>query len=77
MYYYKQVDETGELLLLLTYDAQPSGLPAGIVEITAEEYEALMAEIAASRPEPEPEPAPEYVSTSELEQAIAEGVNGV
>ena len=77
MYYYKQVDETGELLLLLTYDAQPSGLSADIVEITAEEYEALMAEIAASRPEPEPAPATEYVSTDELEQAIAEGVNGV
>ena len=75
MYYYKQVDETGELLLLLTYDAQPSGLSADIVEIAAEEYEALMAEIAASRPGPEP--APEYVSTGELEQAIAEGVNGV
>ena len=75
MYYYKQVDKTGELLLLLTYDAQPSGLPADIVEISAGEYEALMAEIAASRPDPEP--APEYVSTGELEQAIAEGVNGV
>lgn len=75
MYYYKQVDGTGELLLLLTYDAQPSGLPADIVEITAEEYDALMAEIAASLPEPEP--TPEYVSTSELEQAIAEGVNGI
>ena len=75
MYYYKQVDETGELLLLLTYDAQPSGLSANIIEITAEEYETLMAEIAASRPEPEP--SPEYVSTGELEQAIAEGVNGV
>ena len=75
MYYYKQVDKTGELLLLLTYDAQPSGLPADIVEISAEEYEAFMAKIAASRPEPEP--APEYVSTGELEQAIAEGVNGV
>lgn len=75
MYYYKQVDGTGELLLLLTYDAQPSGLAAGIVEISAEEYEALMAKIAASRPEPEP--APEYVSTDELETAIAEGVNGV
>lgn len=75
MYYYKQIDETGELLLLLTYDAQPSGLSADIVEISAEEYDALMAELAASRPEPEP--APEYVSTSELEQAIAEGVNGI
>ena len=75
MYYYKQIDETGELLLLLTYDAQPSGLSANTIEITAEEYETLMAEIAASRPEPEP--APEYVSTGELEQAIAEGVNGV
>lgn len=75
MYYYKQIDETGELLLLLTYDAQPSGLAAGIVEISAEEYEALMAKIAASRPEPEP--APEYVSTDELETAIAEGVNGI
>lgn len=75
MYYYKQVGDSGELLLLLTYDAQPSGLSADIVEITAEEYDALMAEIAASRPEPEP--APEYVSTGEIEQAIAEGVNGV
>lgn len=75
MYYYKKVDETGELLLLLTYDAQPSGLSSDVIEITVEEYEALMAEIAASRPEPEP--APEYVSTGEIEQAIAEGVNGV
>lgn len=75
MYYYKQVDETGELLLLLTYDMQPTGLPSDVVGITADEYAALMDEIAASLPEPEP--VREYVSTAELEAAIAEGVNAV
>lgn len=75
MFCYKQIDEAGELLLLLTYDTQPSGLPPDVVEVTADEYASLMDEIAASRPEPEP--APEYVSTDELEAAIAEGVNAV
>lgn len=75
MFYYKQIDESGELLLLLTYDIQPTGLPSDVVGITADEYAALMDEIAASLPEPEP--TPEYVSTDELEAAIAEGVNGV
>lgn len=75
MFYYKQIDETGELLLLLTYDTQPTGLPSDVVEITADEYASLMDEIAASLPEPEPHR--EYVSTDELEAAIAEGVNAV
>lgn len=48
MFFYKQIDETGELLLLLTYDTHPTGVKPNVVEITEEEYAKLMAGIASS-----------------------------
>lgn len=52
--YYKQLNENGEVIMLLTYDFVPNITNPLIVEITAEEYETLLAELIASLPEPEP-----------------------
>jgi hypothetical protein len=52
--YYKQFNENGEIVMLLTYDFVPNITNPLIVEITKEEYETLLAELIASLPEPEP-----------------------
>lgn len=51
--YYKQLNENGEVVMLLTYDFVPNITDPLIVEITKEEYETLLAEIMANQPEPE------------------------
>jgi hypothetical protein len=53
MKYYKQLNENGEIVMLLTYDFVPNITNPLIVEITKEEYETLLAEIMANMPEPE------------------------
>ena len=53
-YYYKQLNENGEIVALLTYDFIPTITDSLVVEITAEEYEAISAEWRANMPEPEP-----------------------
>ena len=45
--YYKQLNESGELVLLLTYNFKPKITNPLIIEITQEEYEASMTEIIA------------------------------
>lgn len=52
--YYKELNENGEVVMLLTYDFVPNITDPLIVEITAEEYETLLAELIANLPEPEP-----------------------
>lgn len=52
--YYKQLNENGEIIALLTYDFEPNITDPLIVEITADEYEMISAEWAANEPEPEP-----------------------
>ena len=44
MKYYKQLNETGEVIYLLSYDTEPSITDPLTVEITAEEYEAISTE---------------------------------
>ena len=44
MKYYKQLNENGELVTILTYDSEPTISDSLTVEITAEEYEAIAAE---------------------------------
>ena len=44
MKYYKQLNENGEIVMLLTYDFEPNITDPLIVEITAEEYETISAE---------------------------------
>ena len=44
MKYYKQLEENGEIITLLTYDFEPSITDPLTVEITAEEYEAISSE---------------------------------
>lgn len=44
MRYYKQLDENGKVILLLTYDFEPNITDSSIVEITEEEYNAILAE---------------------------------
>lgn len=50
-YYYKQIDETGEVVALFTYDFAPVITNPLVVEIDREEYdrllEALLAEYEA------------------------------
>jgi hypothetical protein len=53
-YYYKHLNENGEIALLLVYDFMPTITDPLIVEITEEEYNAIIAEIRANEPEPEP-----------------------
>lgn len=53
-YYYKQLNENGEIVLLLVYDFMPTITDPLIIEITEEEYNAIIAEIRANEPEPEP-----------------------
>lgn len=56
MYYYKQIDENGELIMLLTYAFCPNIIDPLVIEITEEEYNALSAEIdAANQPEVDPD----------------------
>ena len=45
--YYKQVNESGELVLLLTYDFIPKITNSLIVQITQDEYETLTEELHA------------------------------
>lgn len=47
--YYKQLDENGKVILLLTYDFEPNITDSSVVEITEEEYNAILAEIQEKR----------------------------
>lgn len=67
--YFKQISETGEVKLLLTYEFEPTITDPLIMEITKEEYDELLAEITA---EPEPEPTDE-ISDSEALAIILGG----
>lgn len=44
MKYYKQLNENGEIVMLLTYDFEPTISDPLIVEIAAEEHKAISAE---------------------------------
>ena len=44
MRYYKQLNENGEIVAILTYDFEPKITDPLTVEITAEEYETISAE---------------------------------
>lgn len=48
MKYYKQLNENGEIVTLLTYDFEPNITDPLTVEITAEEYETISAEWKAN-----------------------------
>ena len=52
-YYYKQLNENGEIALLLVYDFMPTITDPLVVEITEEEFNAIVAEIRANEPEAE------------------------
>lgn len=52
-YYYKQLNENGEVVLLLVYEFTPTITDPLMVEITEEEFNAIVAEIRANEPEPE------------------------
>lgn len=49
--YYKQINESGDVVMLLTYDFDPIITNPLIIEITKEEYEALLAEIVEKNEE--------------------------
>lgn len=48
MKYYKQLNENSEIVTLLTYDFEPTISDPLTVEITAEEYGTLVAELRAN-----------------------------
>lgn len=55
MLYAKQMKD-GEVIALLTYDFEPQfDDDSGVEIITAEEYNALLAEMQANQPAPDPE----------------------
>ena len=56
--YYKQLNESGEVELLLEYNFAPKNITDPlVVEITESEYESLRAEILAQIPKIEHEPS--------------------
>lgn len=71
MYYYKQIDENGETISVLSCDQRLRENETQI-EITEEEYN----EYIANLPEPEepPEPTGYVITQAEIEAAYQEGV---
>lgn len=56
MKFYKRIDDSGNLCMLLTYNFAPNITDPFVIEITKEEYNALQAEIeAANREEIDPD----------------------
>jgi hypothetical protein len=47
MYFYKEINETGKVLLLLTYNQKPRITNPLVIEITQEEYDQLLLELTA------------------------------
>jgi len=45
MKHYKQLNENGEIVMLLTYNFEPTITDPLVVEITTEEYETISAEL--------------------------------
>ena len=70
--FYKKIDESNEIALLLTYDNFVPNITDPLMkEITEEEYNALLAEIeAANKPE---EPDPNEISAEEALAIILGG----
>ena len=63
--YYKQINEAGELVLLLTYGFQPKITNPLIVQITEDEYNALSDEIEAENQPEEPATDEDEISAEE------------
>ncbi|MBO5714942.1 MAG: hypothetical protein J6S23_00930 [Clostridia bacterium] len=68
MKYYKQLNENGEIVALLTYDFEPNIIDPLTVEITAEEYETISTEWGANEKH---EPSAEQIERRERQKAIA------
>lgn len=70
--YFKRLSESGEIVILLTYNNfRPNITDPLTVEITEEEYQSLLAEIkAANKPE---EPETDEISDTEALQIIMGG----
>lgn len=67
MKYYKQLDENSEIVTLLTYDFEPNINDPLTVEITAEEYGTLAAELRSNaKREPSAEELERRVRQKEL-----------
>lgn len=55
MYYYKQLNEDGNLLCLLTYDQKPNVNDPLTVEINEQEYMQIRGEIKSAEEDEEPD----------------------
>lgn len=69
--YYKQLDNSGKILMLLTYDFTPNIVNPLVVEITEEEYDSHIAEILAAN---QTETDPDEISDTEALNIIVGGV---
>ena len=78
--YYKQFNENGEIVTLLTYDFEPNITDPLMVEITKEEYEAISAEWRAkadAEAEAEAEERREKVRETTLKAKAYDIITGV
>lgn len=63
--YFKKLNESGEVILLLTYDFTPKITNTMIVEITQEEYNVLFAELQAKVEEETEQASSDEISDAE------------
>lgn len=71
MYYYKQIDESGNTVSVLSCD-QPLTKNETQIEILRDEYDQYISNMP--EPEPEPEPPDYVISSDQIAAAYAEGV---
>lgn len=74
MKYYKELNEIGEVILLLTYNTAPMISNPLVVEITAEEYEKLIIEFCGKENDNDNEEIPSEIEAKALAYDIITGV---
>ena len=72
-YYYKQINESGKVVTLSTYGGMRRAIHNPlVVEITEDEYNAILAEIEAQQPD---EPETDEISAEEALNIITGGAD--
>ena len=73
--YYKQLNENGEIVFLLTYDFEPTIDDPLCVEITGDEYTTILAELRAKAEEEKPVREPSEIELKAQAYDIITGVS--